>query len=102
MEPALQYCTHLIYGYAGISDETFKLVSLNEQFDVTRDNYRAITNLKRRYPGLRVLLSVGGNEDLQGDGDDKNLKYRTLVSDMLLCKNGRFYCIHSSDRILGT
>lgn len=79
MEPALQYCTHLIYGYAGISDETYKLVSLNEHFDVTKDNYRAITNLKRRFPGLRVLLAVGGNEDLNGDGDDKNLKYRTLV-----------------------
>lgn len=82
LEPALQYCTHLIYGYAGISDETFKLVPLNEHFDVTKDNYRAITNLKRRYPGLRVLLSVGGNEDLNGDDDDKNLKYRTLVSEI--------------------
>ncbi|KAI7815495.1 chitinase-like protein [Rhyzopertha dominica] len=82
LEPALQYCTHLIYGYAGINDQTFKLVPLNEHFDVTRDNYRTITNLKRRFPGLRVLLSVGGNEDLQGDGDDKNLKYRTLIESL--------------------
>lgn len=86
LEPALQYCSHLIYGYAGISDETFKLVPLNEHFDVTKDNYRAVTNLKRRYPGLRVLLSVGGNEDLNGDDDDKNLKYRTLVRH---CNGGR-------------
>jgi len=63
LEEPLQFCTHLIYGYAGINADTHKLVPLNEQFDVTRDNYRQITNLKRRYPGLRVLLSVGGGRD---------------------------------------
>ncbi|KAF2900983.1 hypothetical protein ILUMI_05201 [Ignelater luminosus] len=70
----LQFCTHLIYGYAGINPSTYKLVPLNEQFDVTRDNYRQITNLKLRYPGLRVLLSVGGGRD----SEDKE-KYLTLL-----------------------
>ncbi|XP_063914019.1 chitinase-like protein Idgf4 isoform X2 [Zophobas morio] len=76
IDPALQFCTHLIYGYAGINADNFKAVPLNEIFDVTRDNYRHITALKRRYPGLRVLLSVGGNED---KGDDDNIKYRTIL-----------------------
>ncbi|XP_018329282.1 chitinase-like protein Idgf4 isoform X2 [Agrilus planipennis] len=74
IEPALQYCTHLIYGYAGVNAENFKLVPLNEQFDVTRDHYRHITNLKRQYPGLRVLLSVGGDAD-----DVDTIKYLTLL-----------------------
>jgi len=47
---------------------------LNEQFDVTRDNYRQITNLKRRFPGLRVLLSVGGGRDTENTE-----KYLTLL-----------------------
>lgn len=76
IDKALEFCTHLIYGYAAIHPENYKLIPLNEQFDVTRDNYRHITKLKLRYPGLRVLLSVGGGEDVS---DDKNLKYRTLV-----------------------
>lgn len=53
---------------------------LNEQFDVIKDNYRRVTDLKVRYPKLKVLLSVGGNEDVSGEGAEKNLKYRQVVS----------------------
>ncbi|XP_018571343.1 chitinase-like protein Idgf4 [Anoplophora glabripennis] len=79
LEPALQYCTHLIYGYAAINDDTLKLVPLNEQFDVIKDNYRHVTDLKRKYPRLKVLLSVGGNEDVSGEDSEKNLKYRQVL-----------------------
>ncbi|KAJ8954361.1 hypothetical protein NQ318_011034, partial [Aromia moschata] len=79
IEPALMFCTHLVYGYAGINPDTNKLVPLNEVFDVTKENYRHITDLKRRYPGLRVLLSVGGNSDVSGEGSEKNLIYRTVL-----------------------
>lgn len=56
------------------------MVPLNEQFDVIKDNYRHVTDLKVRYPKLKVLLSVGGNEDISGEGAEKNLKYRQVVS----------------------
>nr|XP_023014136.1 chitinase-like protein Idgf4 [Leptinotarsa decemlineata] len=79
LEPALQYCTHLLYGYAAIHEDTLKLVPLNEQFDVIKDNYRHVTDLKRRFPRLKVLLSVGGNEDVSGEGDEKNEKYRKIL-----------------------
>ncbi|XP_030758347.1 chitinase-like protein Idgf4 isoform X2 [Sitophilus oryzae] len=79
LEPALQYCTHLVYGYAAINDESLKLVPLNEQFDVIKDNYRHVTSLKSRHPQLKVLLSVGGNDDISGEGQEKNLKYREVV-----------------------
>lgn len=63
-----------MYGYAGINADTHKLVPLNENFDITRNNYRHITDLKRRFPGLRVLLTVGGGKD------DQNVeKYVNLV-----------------------
>lgn len=79
LEPALQFCSHLIYGYAGINSDNYHLKPLNEDFDVQKKNYQTITDLKRRYPGLRVLLSVGGGEDVSGEGSEKNLKYRTLL-----------------------
>nr|CAH7749519.1 unnamed protein product [Callosobruchus chinensis] len=80
IEPALQFCTHLIYGYAAINEDTLKVMPLNEQFDVIKDNYRKVSDLKKKYPKLKVLLSVGGNEDVSGDGEEKNKKYREVVS----------------------
>jgi len=74
LEPALQFCTHLIYRSAGVNAANYKLVPLNEHFDITKDQYRKVTELKRRYPTLRVFLSVGGNDD-----DKDNEKYLTLL-----------------------
>lgn len=74
LDVALSFCTHLVYMAAGINKDTNKMVPLNEHFDVTKNNYRAVTDLKRRFPGLRVLLSVGGGED-----DQDSTKYMELV-----------------------
>lgn len=67
LDPALSFCTHLVYGYAGIQPDTYKMVSLNENLDIDRSlaNYRTITNFKSKYPGLKVLLSVGGDADTE-------------------------------------
>ncbi|VVD00714.1 chitinase-like protein EN03 isoform X2 [Leptidea sinapis] len=76
LDPALSFCTHLVYGYAGIQPDTFKMVPLNENLDVdkTHANYRTITNFKSKYPGLKVLLSIGGDADV-----DETLKYNVLL-----------------------
>ncbi|XP_047524985.1 chitinase-like protein EN03 isoform X2 [Pieris napi] len=76
LDPALSFCTHLVYGYAGIQPDTYKMVPLNENLDVDRShaNYRAITNFKSKYPGLKVLLSVGGDADLE-----EEQKYNLLL-----------------------
>ncbi|CAB3225965.1 unnamed protein product [Arctia plantaginis] len=76
LDPALSFCTHLIYGYAGIQPDTYKMIPLNENLDIDRshDNYRTITNFKSKYPGLKVLLSVGGDADTE----DSN-KYNLLL-----------------------
>ena len=67
LDPALSFCTHLLYGYAGIQPDTYKMVSLNENLDIDRAhaNYRAITNFKSKFPALKVLLSVGGDADIE-------------------------------------
>ncbi|KAJ3656208.1 hypothetical protein Zmor_015303 [Zophobas morio] len=77
--PALDLCTHLVYGSAAIDESTYKLIPLNEQFDTVKDNYRKVTDLKKRFPRLKVLLSVGGNADVSGEKEEKNIKYRTLL-----------------------
>ena len=47
LEPALQFCSHLIYGYAGINPSSYKMVSTNEKLNVDpsfgNSNYPAIT-----------------------------------------------------------
>lgn len=66
IELALPFCTHLIYGYAGVSAETYRLTALNADLDLDsgKGHYRAVTTLKKRYPGLKVFLAVGGYHDL--------------------------------------
>ncbi|KAL4717696.1 hypothetical protein ACJJTC_000845 [Scirpophaga incertulas] len=75
LDPALSFCTHLVYGYAGIQPDTYKMIPLNENLDVDRlhANYRTITNFKTKYPGMKVLLSVGG------DADTDDQKYNLLL-----------------------
>lgn len=69
LEPALSFCNHLIYGWAGIDPATNKLRSLNERLDLDsgRSHYRTITQLKNKYPGLKILLGVGGGADPNKD-----------------------------------
>lgn len=65
IEPALMSCTHLIYGYAGINADNYKIAPLisNEEWDLNVGLYKQITFLKTKYPNLKVLLSVGGDAD---------------------------------------
>ncbi|XP_055640235.1 chitinase-like protein Idgf4 [Toxorhynchites rutilus septentrionalis] len=79
VEVALPFCTHLVYGFAGINPETHKIRSLNEALDLDsgKGQYRQVTSLKKRYPGLKVLLSVGGYQDLTEEKPFE--KYLTLL-----------------------
>ncbi|KAM8713578.1 hypothetical protein ACLKA7_013837 [Drosophila subpalustris] len=83
LEPALQFCDYLVYGYAGLERSSHKAVSLNEQLDLDlgKGLYRTVTRLKRKYPNLRVLLSVGGDKDIEKSEDAKDLpnKYLELL-----------------------
>ncbi|XP_015368583.1 PREDICTED: chitinase-like protein EN03 [Diuraphis noxia] len=73
LKPALSYCTHLVYGYAGIDDDKFRAKSLDPKLDLPeskdvkggKGNFKSITALKKIYPSLTILLSVGGNADVE-------------------------------------
>lgn len=73
--PGISMCTHLVYGYAGINPENFKVAPLisNEELDMANGLYRQVTQLKTHYPSLKILLSVGG------DADETSDKYLALL-----------------------
>lgn len=97
LEPALQFCTHLIYGYAGINPSTNKLISNNEklELDLGSSLFRQVTGLKKRYPALKVLLSVGGDKDVT---EEDNNKYLTLLES----SNARIPFINSAHSLVKT
>ncbi|XP_002002217.2 chitinase-like protein Idgf3 [Drosophila mojavensis] len=72
LELALQFCTHVIYGYAGINPDTYEMKSLNQPLDFERRHFAQITALKEKYPYIKFLLSVGGDRDLEQE--DKYVK----------------------------
>ncbi|XP_025265914.1 probable chitinase 2 isoform X2 [Camponotus floridanus] len=56
-----QYCTHLIYAYAGLNTSDWTIRSRNPWEDIEKDgigSYRKMTMLRQK--GLKVLLSIGG------------------------------------------
>lgn len=62
---ALSLCTHLVYGFAGITADKFEVVSLNPNLDTGAGYayYRLVPQLKKAFPDLKVYLSIGGNAD---------------------------------------
>ncbi|XP_073846883.1 chitinase-like protein Idgf5 [Musca autumnalis] len=79
LDPAMQFCNYLIYGYAGVNSETFQLKNLDRTLNF--DLYHAVTALKRKHAHLRVLLSVGGDRDVPSDLDEPN-KYLMLLENI--------------------
>ena len=97
LEPALQFCSHLVYGYASINPTSNKLVAKNEKLDldVGTGLYRTVTGLKKKYPHLKVLLSVGGDKD---EVDPDSNKYLTLLES----SNARIPFINSAHSLVKT
>lgn len=48
--------------------------SLHEDLDVHKHQYSEVTALKRKYPHLKVLLSVGGDQDVDPEHPNKYLE----------------------------
>ncbi|XP_026688874.1 chitinase-like protein EN03 [Diaphorina citri] len=81
LKPALSMCTHLVYGFAGISDSgDYHIKSLDKELDTDKNKgkelFKQITALKTFQPNLNIMLSVGGFED-----DDDKEKYLEVLDD---------------------
>lgn len=77
MEPALPFCTHLVYGWAEINFDTNKVQSRDPSLDLDTGKgfMRQITTLKRRFSHLKVLLSLGG----QPYDKERTQKYHAVL-----------------------
>lgn len=62
LDPTL--CTHIIYSFAGLNPKEDSIKSLDPWQDLTEDygkgGYQKMTNLRLRYPHLKVSLAIGG------------------------------------------
>lgn len=74
LEIGVQFCTHLVYGYAGIRGDNYQAHSLNENLDIYKHQFSEVTALKRKYPHLKVLLSVGGDRDIDVEHPNKYIE----------------------------
>lgn len=50
-----------MYGYAGLTRESFEISSLNVDLDMF--HFRQITEMKKLFPDLKIFLSLGGDYD---------------------------------------
>ncbi|XP_014277586.1 chitinase-like protein EN03 isoform X1 [Halyomorpha halys] len=62
-------CTHLIYGFAAIDDDDYKIEPIDKKLDSDKGKgqWKAVAALKRAQPGLSILLSVGGYNDKEDE-----------------------------------
>jgi chitinase len=65
LKPALSVCNYLVYGFIGIDDEDYEAESLDKSLDTEKGKnlFKTVTDLKKQYPALKVLVSVGGFTD---------------------------------------
>ncbi|XP_065357097.1 chitinase-like protein Idgf3 [Calliphora vicina] len=74
LDKALEFCTHVIYGYAGINTLSLQMSSLNAARDIERRHFSEVTALKEKYPHIKFLLSVGGDKDIDLDLNNKYIE----------------------------
>ena len=66
-------CTHIIYSFAGLDENTLQIKSLDYERDVEQNGFQNVIALKQKNPQLKVLIAIGGwNEGVK--------KYSEMVS----------------------
>lgn len=77
----MELCTHLVYRSAGLTADTHRVTSLNPSLDLDqgKGHFRIITTLKRRFPTLKIILSVGGGHDEGTEDHPAHEKYLTML-----------------------
>ena len=66
-------CTHIVYAFAILNDQTYTLQPHDKEKDITDGFYEKV--VKNKKPGTKVLIGIGGWNDSKGD------KYSKLVND---------------------
>ncbi|TRY79747.1 hypothetical protein TCAL_01968 [Tigriopus californicus] len=67
-------CSHLIYSFAGLDNQTWEITSLDPEQDIVKGNYLAASVLKKTNPNLRVMIAIGG-------WNEGGLRYSQMAAD---------------------
>lgn len=55
-----ELCTHVAYNFVGVNEDTSELVSIKPDFDDVQDGFGRFRDLKKRFPDLKLIMTVGG------------------------------------------
>lgn len=67
-------CTHAVYGFAKLDNETNQIASFDPTLDIDNNGYGRFVGLKANNPDLKTLLAIGG----WNEGSEK---YSAMASD---------------------
>ena len=72
-------CTHYIYAFAILNNETFKIQIFDNETDINQGGYSKFNAMKQQNPELKTMIALGGWTDSEVDGNGPG-KYSQLVS----------------------
>ncbi|XP_068082970.1 endochitinase-like [Anabrus simplex] len=84
-------CTHIIYSFAGVNNDTWEILQLDPENDENRGGFANFTALRERYPHLKTQLALGGWADggykysqMVSGGDRRCKMITSIVHDLAL------------------
>ena len=86
-------CTHLVYAFAVLNTQSFKLKVFDDWLDNNLKNYEKFVALKKKNPKLKTMIAIGGWTDSQNNAASykKMFRSKSLMKTFARWGNIHFY-----------